>query len=101
MEINLFVIIKLGEMFVFDVKMIFDDNVLYCYLNIVEYCDFVEEDEVEVCVGNVGFSFVNFDGNIGCLVNGVGFVMSMMDIIKFYGGELVNFFDVGGGVNVD
>lgn len=32
------------------------------------------------------------------IVNGVGFVMVIMDIIKFYGGELVNFLDVGGGV---
>lgn len=32
------------------------------------------------------------------LVNGVGLVMVIMDIIKLYGGEFVNFLDVGGGV---
>lgn len=32
------------------------------------------------------------------MVNGVGLVMFIMDIIKLYGVEFVNFFDVGGGV---
>lgn len=32
------------------------------------------------------------------MVNGVGLAMGTMDIVKLYGGESVNFFDVGGGV---
>lgn len=46
-----------------------------------------------------GFNYVVLDGNIGCMVNGVGFVMGIMDLVKLYGGNLVNFFDVGGGVS--
>lgn len=35
------------------------------------------------------------------MVNGVGLVMVIMDIIKYYGGDFVNFLDVGGGVIVE
>jgi succinyl-CoA synthetase beta subunit len=31
------------------------------------------------------------DGNIGCLVNGAGLAMATMDIIKFYGGNVIPF----------
>src|SRR6516164_7810323 len=44
-------------------------------------------------------SFIQLDGNIGCLVNGAGLAMSTMDIIKYHGGEPANFLDVGGGAN--
>src|SRR5579885_2337844 len=40
---------------------------------------------------------MNFDGNIGCMVNGAGLAMATMDIIKLCGGEPANFLDVGGG----
>lgn len=52
----------------------------------------------EVYVVKWEFNYVVLDGNVGCMVNGVGFVMGMMDIVNLYGGKFVNFFDVGGGV---
>src|SRR6185437_8482906 len=42
---------------------------------------------------------MNFDDNIGCMVNGAGLAMATMDIIKLYGGNPANFLDVGGGAN--
>src|SRR5207237_7768745 len=48
-----------------------------------------------------GLSFIQLNGNIGCLVNGAGLAMSTMDIIKYHGGEPANFLDVGGGANKD
>jgi len=41
-------------------------------------------------------SYVNLDGNVGCMVNGAGLAMATMDLIKFAGGEPANFLDVGG-----
>ena len=41
-------------------------------------------------------SYIELDGNIGCLVNGAGLAMGTMDIIKLNGGEPANFLDVGG-----
>lgn len=100
-EINLFVIIGEGKVMVLDVKLNFDFNVLYCYKDILEFCDFDEEDLKEIEVLKYDLNYIFLDGNIGCMVNGVGLVMVIMDIIKYYYGDLVNFLDVGGGVIVE
>src|SRR5205814_5892154 len=58
-----------------------------------------EENPAELRAAKTGLSFIQLDGNIGCLVNGAGLAMSTMDIIKYHGGEPANFLDVGGGAN--
>ena len=55
--------------------------------------------EAETEAQQAGLSFIQLDGNIGCLVNGAGLAMSTMDTIKYYGGEPANFLDVGGGAS--
>lgn len=97
-EINFFFEILDYKVMCMDVKFNFDDNVEFCQKEVFEWCDIIQEDVDEVCVVEFGFNFIKFDGDIGCFVNGVGFVMVIMDIIKFNGGQFVNFFDVGGGV---
>ena len=44
-----------------------------------------------------GLSYIQLDGEIGCLVNGAGLAMATMDIVKLYGGSPANFLDIGGG----
>ena len=100
-EINPLVITEDGDMVALDAKITFDDNAMFRHSDIAQLRDLAEEDEAEVRAGNAGLSFVNLDGNIGCLVNGAGLAMSTMDIIKLHGGEPANFLDVGGGANVD
>ena len=41
-------------------------------------------------------SYVDLDGNVGCMVNGAGLAMATMDLIKQAGGDPANFLDVGG-----
>lgn len=98
-EINLLVILDDGNLYVLDGKFDSDDNVVFCQKVLVVMCDKIQEDLIEVIVLELDINYVMMDGNIGCMVNGVGLVMVMMDVIKFNGGELVNFLDVGGGVN--
>jgi succinyl-CoA synthetase beta subunit len=74
---------------------------MFRHKDFAELRDLSEEDESEVKAGEAGLSYVNLDGNIGCLVNGAGLAMSTMDLIKHHGGEPANFLDVGGGANVD
>ncbi len=62
-----------------------------------ELRDRSEEEPTETEAKEAGLSYVQLEGNIGCLVNGAGLAMSTMDIIKHYGGEPANFLDVGGG----
>ena len=60
-----------------------------------------EENPTEIEAKKTGLSYIQLEGNIGCLVNGAGLAMATMDIIKYFGGEPANFLDVGGGANKD
>ncbi len=100
-EINPMVLTGDGEIIALDGKLNFDDNALFRNKDIEALRDPQEEDQLELEAKEVGISFVNLDGNIGCLVNGAGLAMSTMDIIKFHGGEPANFLDVGGGATTE
>jgi len=100
-EINPLVVTEEGELMPLDAKVSFDDNAMFRHRDLLELRDLSEEDEAEVQAGKAGLSYVNLDGNIGCLVNGAGLAMSTMDLIKLHGGEPANFLDVGGGAGVE
>ena len=100
-EINPLVLTEDSQLLALDAKVSFDDNAMFRHKDLLELRDLSEEDPSEVRAGDAGLSYVNLDGNIGCLVNGAGLAMSTMDIIKLHGAEPANFLDVGGGANVD
>jgi len=101
LEVNPLVISSAGEMIALDGKVSFDENALFRHADVMEFRDLAEEDADEVRAAEAGLSYVNLDGNIGCLVNGAGLAMSTMDIIKLHGGEPANFLDVGGGAKTE
>ncbi|MDA9563504.1 ADP-forming succinate--CoA ligase subunit beta [Flavobacteriales bacterium] len=84
-----------------DSKVAIDDNSLFRHKDIAELRDTSEEDPVELEASEAGLSFVNLDGNVGCMVNGAGLAMATMDIIKLSGGEPANFLDVGGTADAE
>lgn len=96
-EINPLVTTKSGDVIALDAKLNFDGNALFRHSDIMAYRDLTEESAKEVEASEFGLSYIDLDGNIGCLVNGAGLAMGTMDIIKLYGGEPANFLDVGGG----
>ncbi|MFB6373374.1 MAG: ADP-forming succinate--CoA ligase subunit beta, partial [Bradymonadaceae bacterium] len=100
-EVNPLVETGDGEVVALDAKMNFDNNGLFRHPDIRELRDESEEDQAELRAKKHGLSYVNLDGNIGCMVNGAGLAMSTMDIIKHYGGEPANFLDVGGGADTE
>jgi succinyl-CoA synthetase beta subunit len=100
LEINPLVVQGNGELLALDAKMNFDDNALFRHKELTELRDYSEEQPAELRAGKAGLSYVQLEGNIGCLVNGAGLAMSTMDLIKLHGGEPANFLDVGGGANV-
>ncbi len=55
----------------------------------------------EIEARKVGVSYIELEGNVGCLVNGAGLAMATMDVIQLYGGEPANFLDIGGGAHID
>lgn len=96
-EINPLVLTKEGAIIALDAKLNFDENALFRHPDIAAYRDLTEESEKEVEASKHGLSYIELDGNIGCLVNGAGLAMATLDIIKLHGGNAANFLDVGGG----
>jgi succinyl-CoA synthetase beta subunit len=79
-----------------DSKVTLDDSALFRHKDYQAMRDIREEDPAEVEAKEAGLSYVNLDGNVGCMVNGAGLAMATMDLIKQAGGEPANFLDVGG-----
>ncbi len=100
-EINPLVVTKSGDLIALDAKISFDDNALFHHPQLAELRDISEENPNELRAGQAGLSYVQLEGNIGCLVNGAGLAMATMDLIKLHGGEPANFLDVGGGANTE
>lgn len=98
-EINPLVKTEEGALVAIDGKMAFDNNALYRHPDIRALSDPTEEEKVEEQAKEKGFSYVNLDGEIGCMVNGAGLAMATMDMIKLYGGTPANFLDIGGSSN--
>ncbi len=97
-EINPLILTGEGEVMALDAKVNFDSNAHFRH---AEMWDALE-DKSEVAATEseaqaAGLSYIQLDGNIGCLVNGAGLAMSTMDTIQYYGGQPANFLDVGGG----
>ncbi len=84
-----------------DAKVTIDDNALFRHKDYVALRDEREENPVEVEAKAVGLSYVDLDGNVGCMVNGAGLAMATMDLIKQAGGEPANFLDVGGTADAE
>jgi succinyl-CoA synthetase beta subunit len=100
-EINPLILTGDGRVVALDAKMNFDSNALYRHPEIMELRDLDEEDPAEVEASQFDLSYIQLDGNIGCLVNGAGLAMATMDTIKLFGGEPANFLDVGGGATTE
>lgn len=98
-EINPLILTEDGKWQAIDSKMSFDDNALYRHSDTEEMRDLEEENLTELEARQSGISFVQLDGDIGCIVNGAGLAMATMDAVKLNGGEPANFLDVGGGAS--
>ncbi len=100
-EINPLIISDEGKLIALDGKMSIDDNALDRQPRLAEMRDVEEEPPTERAAREAGITFIQLDGNIGCMVNGAGLAMATMDIIKLFGGEPANFLDIGGGAKAE
>jgi succinyl-CoA synthetase beta subunit len=99
-EFNPLVLTCDGRLVAVDAKIIVDDNSLQRHpelqkLHGREYLDFERRAK------ELGFSYVELDGDIGVISNGAGLTMATMDSILYYGGRPANFLDIGGGATRD
>jgi len=95
-EINPLVVTTEGELVALDAKLNFDDSALFRHSDIEQLQDVEQEDPLEAKANELGIkNYIKMDGNIGCLVNGAGLAMAVMDLITHAGGRPANFLDIG------
>ncbi|MEM4061251.1 MAG: ADP-forming succinate--CoA ligase subunit beta [Desulfurococcaceae archaeon] len=89
-----------GKLVALDAKIVIDDNSLFRHPDLAakygREMSFYERKAKEL-----GFSYVELDGEIGVISNGAGLTMATMDSILHYGGKPANFLDIGGGATRD
>jgi len=75
-EINPLIITGEGVLMALDGKMSIDDNALSRHPRLAEMRDLAEEPASEAEARQTGLTFIQLDGNIGCMVNGAGLAMA-------------------------
>lgn len=100
-EINPLVITPQGELLAADAKVDMDDNADFRHPEWEAMKDLDAKDILEETAKKAGLSYVELDGDIGCVVNGAGLAMATMDVVKYNGGKPANFLDIGGSSNPD
>jgi succinyl-CoA synthetase beta subunit len=98
-EVNPLVITKNNELIAADAKVDMDDNADFRHKEWEEMKEVDETNKLEVLAKSSGLSYVELEGDIGCVVNGAGLAMATMDVIKYNGGKPANFLDIGGSSN--
>ncbi len=95
-EINPLVITAEGKLLALDAKLNFDDNAIFRHQDIEGLEDWEQEHPVEARAAQSGVkNYVKLDGDIGCLVNGAGMTMAVIDLLTQMGGKAANFYDIG------
>ncbi|MFO8183240.1 MAG: ADP-forming succinate--CoA ligase subunit beta [Candidatus Aegiribacteria sp.] len=95
-EINPLALLEDGSIIALDAKIVLDDNALYRHPGMDELRLPTPSEKKELGAGSHGLSYVQLEGEIGCMVNGAGLAMATMDVIKHLGGTPANFLDIGG-----
>ncbi len=95
-EINPLVVTTDGRVLAADAKLNFDDNAAFRHKELEELRDTAQEDRLEVEAKDKGIeNYIKLDGSVGCLVNGAGLAMAVLDLLKQAGGNAANFLDIG------
>lgn len=95
-EINPLVVTADGRVLAADAKLNFDDNAAFRRKDVVALRDTSQEDPLEVEAKSRGIeNYIKLDGDVGCLVNGAGLAMAVLDLLKQAGGGAANFLDIG------
>ena len=95
-EMNPLAITSDGRVLAADAKLTFDDNASYRQRAVVELRDIEQEDPLEVDAKSRGIeNYIKLDGSVGCIVNGAGLAMAVLDLLQQVGGGAANFLDIG------
>ena len=102
-EINPFVLLRVGTVMALDAKVTIDDNALFRHPDLADLADTFPVDPIEKRAKAAGLQYLKLDGEVGVIGNGAGLVMATLDLVKQAGerAEAANFLDVGGGASAE
>lgn len=100
-EINPVGVMKNGELVALDAKISFDDNALFRHPDIAALQDDYEASERELQAAKYKFNYSEFSGSVGCIVNGDGLALAVMDMLRVKNLDTACFLNVKGGVDKD
>ena len=98
-EVNPLVVTADDQLVALDAKISLEDDSLFRHPEMRDLRDRTQEDELEARASDLDISYVNLDGDVGCLVNGAGLAMATLDAATNAGAAPANFLDVGGGAS--
>jgi succinyl-CoA synthetase beta subunit len=101
LEINPLFVQEDGTVIAGDAKLDVDDNALFRQSELAGWKETLEAERLEEQAREMGFSYVQLDGDVGIIGNGAGLVMGTLDAVRSAGGNAANFLDVGGGAKAE
>lgn len=101
LEVNPTGVNKRGNFIALDAKMTIDDRAMYRQPQIPPLFDATEISERVLHAAKDGFQYMAFKGSIGCIVNGDGLALAVMDLIRSKGEDTACYLNVKGGVDRD
>lgn len=87
---------KNGDIVALDAKITLDDKALFRHPENSRLKDDYETGARELKAGKYGFTYHEFNGSIGCIVNGEGLAMAMAELLKRRGSEVACWLNVKG-----
>ncbi len=95
-EINPLIATTDGEIVALDCKFTLDDSAVRRHKELAKSGSPEKLTELEQRGQDIGFKYIELEGQVGVLSNGAGLTMTTMDAISHYGGEPANFLEIGG-----
>lgn len=107
-EIDPLALTRSGQLVALDGNLVIDDSALFRHPTLADMRDLSAESPQAMRAHALGLAYVPLRGEIGCVVNGAGLGMAVMDMIHAASLRLgapqislANFIDIGGGARGD
>ena len=95
-EVNPLVLTKDGAAVALDCKLTVDDGALARQEGLKDLGVPEPMSDLERRGADLGFRYIELEGDIGLLANGAGLTMTTMDAVRHHGGRPANFLEIGG-----
>ena len=96
LEINPLVVTGSNELVALDCKFTLDDSAIKRRDELAARGVAERLSDMEAKAKELGFKYIDLDGEIGVLANGAGLTMTTMDVVEHYGAKPANFLEIGG-----